>query len=216
MKKITNEEFNELKVLSLFLSIYRSGEKFNNIVPSVMTYTAKMFGETLVLNEIPNIETLESNFDIIKVLFTLTDRAYNGSDEAKEMALCIIEAIDINEIPKSARICVVLELKSLCDTREENIFKRLFETRERRVLKGLQDNIDFREAIDKYNLEFKDLGAYDWVKLRGKRELLKIEGYTGGTQNCAVYVDYNINTKSIIGITLNKEHPKVTSLISAA
>jgi hypothetical protein len=139
VEKLTNNEFNELKAISLFLGVYKSEINFNEVVPNVMFYIANKYNEELIYSNDFKIEDLKTNFDLIKILFTLTDKALDGSKEAKEIALEIISTIDIKDIPKSARMGALLEI----DPREENFIGM----REKTILKALNENEKFRHTM---------------------------------------------------------------------
>jgi hypothetical protein len=139
IKKITDNEFNELKAIALFLSLYKSKVDFNEFAPGVMFYVANKFNEKLIYLGNSKIENLKTNFDLIGVLFALTNKALDGSKEAKEIALTIINTIDIKDIPKSARMGALLEI----DPREENFIGM----REKTILKALNENEKFRHTM---------------------------------------------------------------------
>lgn len=213
MKKLTNEEFKEWKVLSLFLGIYKSEINFTEVAPVALSYAADMYKHSLDFTDGDEVVKLKSNIDLIQILFALTDKAVKGSIESKAFANDILNTIDINEIPTSAKICVLLEL----DPRKVTWIPK----RDTLVLKALQEDSEFRQTVDIYNLGLEDMGAYDWKMdidsldyiEEDNNKPLKIEGYMCGNSNCAVYVNYNIKTKNIISHTINENHPKIKNLI---
>lgn len=149
---------------------------------------------------------------MIKALFLLTDKALNGQNEAKEMANLLIEAFDsdnIEIIPKSARLGVLLEI----DPRKESFIG----IREKTILRALNEDDRFRHTIDMYNLEFEDIGVYSWIRNidslvyseNDKDKPLKVEGYTGGKGKCAVYVNRNIKIKNLLGYSVDYTHNKI-------
>lgn len=209
VEKLTNNEFNELKAISLFLGVYKSEINFNEVVPNVMFYIANKYNEELIYSNDFKIEDLKTNFDLIKTLFTLTDKALDGSKEAKEIALEIISTIDIKDIPKSARMGALLEI----DPREENFTGM----REKTILKALNENEKFRQMVDIYNLEVYDIGVKSWLRStdsllyneNDKDKPLLVESYTGGNKNCVIFINRNIKTKNIIGFSTNYNHSKI-------
>lgn len=203
IKKITDNEFNELKAIALFLSLYKSKVDFNEFAPGVMFYVANKFNEKLIYLGNSKIENLKTNFDLIGVLFALTNKALDGSKEAKEIALTIINTIDIKDIPKSVRMGTLLEI----DPRAINFM----DMREKTILKALNENKEFRYMVDMHNLELYEIGVKSWLrntdsllyKEGDKDKPLLVESYTNKNKNCAVYINRNIKTKNLIGFTTN-------------
>lgn len=212
VKKITNEEFKEFKVLALFFSVYKSDANFDEIAFNAMGYAVEKYNEELITANDFSIEKIDTNLDMIKALFLLTDKALRGQNEAKEIANLLIEAMegdDIEIIPKSARLGVLLEIVP----RKESFIG----VRERTILRALNEDDRFRHIIDMYNLEFEDIGVYDWIRntdslVYSENDEDKprcVEGYTGGKIKCAVYVNRNIKTKNLIGYSVNYTHNKI-------
>ncbi len=216
VKKLTNKEFDELKAIALFFSVYKSKVDINELAPSVMFYIANKYNEELIYSNDFKIEDLKTNFDLIKTLFTLTDKALDGSKEAKEIALEIISTIDIKDIPKSARMGALLEI----DPRKENFMGM----REKTILKALNENEKFRHTIDMYNLEINDIGVKCWLRNtdsllyneNDKDKPLLVESYTDGNKNCVMYINRNIKTKNLIGFSTNYNHSKIDNNSSKA
>lgn len=209
VKKLTNKEFDELKAIALFFSVYKSKVDINELAPSVMFYIANKYNEELIYSDDFRIEDLKTNFDLIKILFTLTDKFLHGSAEAKEIALTIIDTIDIKDFPKSVRMGVLLEI----DPRALD----LLGMKEKTILKALNENEKFRQMVDIYNLEVYDIGVKSWLRStdsllyneNDKDKPLLVESYTDGNKNCVIFINRNIKTKNLIGFTTNYNHSKI-------
>ena len=212
IKKITNEEFKEFKVLALFFSAYKSSADFDEIAFGAMGYAVEKYNEELITSDDFSIEKIDTNLDMIKALFFLTDKALSGENEAKEMANLLIEAFEgdnIEIIPKSARLGLLLEI----DPRKESFIG----VRERTILRALNEDDRFRHTIDMFNLEFEDIGVYDWIRNidslvyseNDNDKPLLVESYTGGKGNCAIRLNRNIKTKNLLGYSVNYRHDKI-------
>lgn len=101
------KEFQEQKALCLFKVLY--GMDNFEIAPYVMSEVAKMFNDTLN-KEILSHEDVQSNFDLICAVFSLTDKAIHGDDTAKQIGSIFMEVISIKDIPMNVRTYVTTEM----------------------------------------------------------------------------------------------------------
>lgn len=111
-------EFQEQKALCLFISIYNKDLNIFSSADYTLHQVATMFNEKLVSDRMKDkllkgtdIEDLiQTDFDLIVLLFDLTDKAYRGCKESKEWAELLVSAIDIKEIPQRVRTYVFTEM----------------------------------------------------------------------------------------------------------
>lgn len=100
-------EFQEEKALCLFKFLYEMDNDFE-LAPYVMGEVAHMFKEELN-KSITSYDDIQSNFDLICAVFSLTDKAINGDKKAKEIASIFMQVININDISQKVKNYVVTE-----------------------------------------------------------------------------------------------------------
>lgn len=115
----TRREFQEKKALCLFKATYSSEDMFD-IASYTMIETAKMFKEELN-RSFEKTEDIKSDFDLICALFTITDKAFHGDNEAKQIGMIFAEVIEIDDIPQKVKEYVTTEM--MLNSEKETIFK---------------------------------------------------------------------------------------------
>lgn len=192
VRELTKKEFEEFKMLAFFKSLDCSNIDFENMANYVLDNISININSLINPNSVPGANRL-----LIDKLTVLLKEIIKGKEELKETFYGLIETININEIPKCARLSVIL--KAFIDSKSSKV---LF--RHKRLLAAIDEIHNLRTNIDLYNLEIDDILMQDVIKKDGK--YLCTESY--GNYKAVTTISYDIKEKRFTDMFVNLNHEK--------